>query len=246
MLKRKSLSKKHTFWSMIDSNIKFWLILFSIILVVAAIPIVLGNVPYVYKLLSLLCCDIPKTVPVGFWLRYEAGFLAFATILIIILVSYFIVINFINLIWVLIAKTILSIRYTRLPLTEEEFNASFKGMDFLQVVNELTHYMSFRRINPWLEVIPITVSNHLTDDIYRKLFVLIFNKFKNETADYWKDIDGSSKKISNIIGWNIRCRMMSETSCPHCEEELRKSGFLDFLEHFNIFERPYEEYHYSN
>lgn len=242
MLKGKLLSKKHSFWNMIDSNLKFWLILLSIILVVAAIPIILGSVPYVYKLLPLLCRDTPRTVPEGFWPRYEAGFVAFIIILITLIVSYFICINLFNLILVLIAKTILTIRYTRLPLTEEEFNTAFKDMDFLQVMDELNRYMSFTRRSIDLEVVPITVNNHLTDGIYRKLFVLIFNKFKNEAANYWKDIDGSSKKISNIIGWNIRCRMMSETSCPHCEEELRKSGFLDFLEHFNIFERPYDEY----
>lgn len=243
MLKGKLLSKKHSFWNMIDSNLKFWFILFSIVLVVVAMPIILGSIPYIYKFLILLGDDAPKTVPVGFWPRYEAGFVAFTIILMIILVSYFIVINFVNLIWVLIAKTILTIRYTRLPLTEEEFDTAFKDMDFLQVMDELNRYMSFTRRSMDLEVVPIIINNRFTDDIYRKLFELIFNKFKNETADYWKDIDGNSKKISNIIGWNIRCRMMSETSCPHGKENLKKSGFLEFLEHFNIFENPNEEYH---
>ena len=233
MLKRKSLSKKHTFWSMFDNNLKFWLILFSVLIVIAVIPIILGSIPYVYKFLILFCKDTPETIPVKFWSRYENGFLAFIIILALISVSYFIVINFVNLIWVLITKIILTIRYTRLPLTEEEFNTAFMDMDFLQVVNELNRYMSFNRRNLDLEVVPITVNNRLTDDIYRKIFELIYNKFKDKSDDYWTDIDNSSKKISNIIGYNIRRRMESEASCPEY-----------FLKHFNIFERPDEEYHY--
>ena len=218
---------------MFDNNLKFWLILFSVLIVIAVIPIILGSIPYVYKFLILFCKDTPETMPVKFWSRYENGFLAFIIILSIFLVSHFIIINFVNLIWVLIAKTILTIRYTRLPLTEEEFNTVFKDMDFLQIIDELRQYMSFTRRNIGLEVIPITVNNHLTDDIYRKLFVLIYNKFKDKSDDYWIDIDNSPKKASNIIGYNIRRRMEAEAACPE-----------HFLKHFNIFERPDEEYHY--
>lgn len=226
MLKGKLLSKKHSFWNMIDSNLKFWFILFSIVFVVAAMPIILGSIPYIYKFLILLGDDAPKTVPVGFWPRYEAGFMAFIIILMTLLVSYFICINLFNLIWVLIAKTILTIRYTRLPLTEEEFNTAFKDMDFLQVMDELNRYMSFTRRSMDLEVVPIIINNRFTDDIYKQLFILIYNKFKDKFEDYWADIDNSSEKISNIVGWNIRCRMRFETHYPEY-----------FLEHFNIFEK---------
>lgn len=179
------LTKKHSFWESLDDSLKVWLLAISIASAISVIPFGLGSIPFVQKIMCYLSPDWTSLVKT-FWGRYGIGWLSLIFLVLGITISYPIVFGLITMLHIFVAKLILSARYTRLPLTEQEFNEAFKDKDIVETMQILSKYITFkrRRILPW-EIDYIEIWNKHSNEIYEKLHLLIYKKFKNMSANEW-------------------------------------------------------------
>ncbi len=186
-LSYRSLTKKHSFWESLDVFLINCLIVIPICFIILGIPFVLGNISFVQK---FMCYASPYGAYLvkTFWGRYAIGWIALILLVPTLFLSYFLAFGPIAAIHIFIAKLILSVRYTRLPLTEQEFNEAFKDKDIVETMDILSKYMTFKRlcICPW-KFEYIKICNKHYNEILEKLHSLIYKKFKNMSAKEWKE-----------------------------------------------------------
>lgn len=194
-LNYKLLTKKHSFWESLDSCLKGWLIAIAIGSVTFAIPFGLGNLSFVQKIIYLMEADIS---PKGCWGRYGIGWLALLLLIVSLMISYAVLFLIASAVHVFVAKLILSVRYTRLPLSEQEFNEAFKDKDIIETMQMLTDYMTFTRIDFALCKVFIYVRNKHSVSIENRLYELIYKKFKNLTYNEWLQAFEKAKQMPFI------------------------------------------------
>lgn len=179
------LTKKHSFWESLDDSLKVCLLAISIASAISVIPFGLGSISSIQKIICYLSPDCASLIQT-FWGKYGIGWLALILLVLGIIIGYPIVFGLITMLHVFVAKLILSVRYTKLPLTEQEFNEAFKDKDIVEVMQILSKYITFkrRRILP-CEIDYIEIRNKHSNEIYKKLHLLIYKKFKNMSANEW-------------------------------------------------------------
>lgn len=180
------LTKKHSFWESLDDSLKVCLLAISIASAISVIPFGLGSIPSIQKIICYLSPDCASLIQT-FWGRYGIGWLSLIFLVLGITIGYPIVFGLITMLHVFVAKLILSVRYTRLPLTEQEFNETFKDKDIVETMQILSKYTTFKRrcILPWVTDYYIEIRNKHSNEIYKKLHLLIYKRFKNMSANEW-------------------------------------------------------------